>query len=373
MPTSTDLYSGTSGIALFLAYLGLLTDEERYTTLARVALASTRTQVARQKERPELAGIGTFQGLGAFIYLLSHLGALWNEPTLYQEAEEIIKLLPAGISRDEAIDVIGGSAGCIAALLSLYAVAPSQATLATAIQCGDHLIARARPQNTGIGWSTMLQETPLTGFAHGNAGIALSLLRLFAVSGEERFRQTALAAMEYERSLFSLERRNWPDLRSEFSSSATSNQQTGQQESNSYMVAWCHGAPGIGLARLASLEYIDDAALHSEIDAALQTSLAHGFGLNHCLCHGDMGNLEFVLSATRLLSLPQYEEQVQHLTSMLLDSIERHGWVTGVPLGVETPGLMIGIAGTGYALLRLACAERIPSVLQLAPPPTATR
>ena len=198
----------------------------------------------------------------------------------------------------------------------------------------------------------------------------MSLLRLFAVSGEERFRQTALAAMEYERSLFSLERRNWPDLRSEFSSSATSNQQTGQQDSNSYMVAWCHGAPGIGLARLASLEYIDDATLHAEIDAALQTSLAHGFGLNHCLCHGDMGNLEFVLGATRLL--PQYEEQVQHLTSMLLDSIERQGCVTGVPLGVETPGLMIGIAGTGYGLLRLACAERIPSVLLLAPPCVAT-
>ncbi len=372
LPTFTDLYSGTSGIALFLAYLGLLTDEEGYTSLARVALASTRSQVARQKERPELVGIGTFQGLGAFIYLLSHLGALWNEPTLFQEAEEMIKLLPTAISRDEAIDVIGGSAGCIAALLSLDAVAPSQSTLATAIQCGDHIIAHARPQNAGIGWSTMLQETPLTGFAHGNAGIALSLLRLFAVSGEERFRQTALAAMEYERSLFSLERRNWPDLRSAFSSSATSNQQTGQQESNSYMVAWCHGAAGIGLARLASLEYIDDAALHAEIDAALQTSLAHGFGLNHCLCHGDMGNLEFVLSATRLLSLHQYDEQVQRLTSMLLDSIERHGWVTGVPLGVETPGLMIGIAGIGYALLRLACAERVPSILLLAPPSTAT-
>src|SRR5207237_2264162 len=61
MPTSTALYSGTSGIALFLAYLGLLTEQERYTTLARVALASTRTQVPRQKERPELTGIGTFQ------------------------------------------------------------------------------------------------------------------------------------------------------------------------------------------------------------------------------------------------------------------------------------------------------------------------
>lgn len=369
LPTSTGLYSGTSGIVLFLAYLGILTGEERYTTLARLTLASTRSQVARQKQRPELASIGTFEGLGGFIYLLSHLGALWNDPTLYQEAEEMIKLLPDAISKNEIIDVMSGSAGCIAALLSLYAVAPSQSTLATAIQCGDHLIARARPQNRGIGWSTKRQETPLTGFSHGNAGIALNLLRLFALSREERFRQTALAAMEYERSLFSLERRNWPDLRQKVISRY---QRTGQEDSSSYLVAWCNGASGIGLARLESLKYVDDATLRAEIDAALQTTLAHGFGLNHCLCHGDMGNLKFVLTATQRLALPQYEEQVHHLTSMLLDSIERHGWVTGLPLGVETPGLMTGIAGTGYALLWLACPERIPSVLLLAPPCTAT-
>jgi hypothetical protein len=34
-----------------------------------------------------------------------------------------------------------------------------------------------------------------------------------------------------ERSLFSLERRNWPDLRQRFRSSATHDQQTGQEES----------------------------------------------------------------------------------------------------------------------------------------------
>src|SRR5258708_2594920 len=378
-PTSTDLYSGTPGIVFFLAYLGMLTGEERYTTLARSALANIRSQVADQdsklflQQRPESACIGAFEGLGGFIYLLSHLGALWNDPTLYQEAEEMIRLLPNAISMDEEIDVTWGSAGCIAALLSLYAVAPSQSTLATAIQCGDHLIAAARPQKSGIGWSTPTsQETPLAGFSHGNAGIALNLLRLFAVSGEERFRQTALAAMEYERGLFSLERRNWPDLRQRFRSSATRDEQTGQENSGSYMVAWCHGAPGIGLARSESLKYVDDAAVRAERDAALQTTLAHGFGMNHCLCHGDMGNLEFVLAAAKLLALPQYEEQAQHLAAMLLDSIERPGWVTGVSLGVETPGLMTGIAGTGYALLWLACAERIPSVLLLAPPGTAT-
>jgi hypothetical protein len=47
---------------------------------------------------------------------------------------------------------------------------------------------------------------------------------------------------------------------------------------------------------------------------------------------------------------------------------QEYGWVTGVPLGVETPGLMTGLAGIGYELLRLAAPERVPSVLLLAPP-----
>jgi lantibiotic modifying enzyme len=53
---------------------------------------------------------------------------------------------------------------------------------------------------------------------------------------------------------------------------------------------------------------------------------------------------------------------------MLLESIEQQGWVTGIPQGVETPGLMVGIAGIGYALLRLAAPEQVPSVLLLEPP-----
>jgi hypothetical protein len=35
---------------------------------------------------------------------------------------------------------------------------------------------------------------------------------------------------------------------------------------------------------------------------------------------------------------------------------------------VETPGLMIGLAGIGYGLLRLARPNDVPSVLQLAAP-----
>jgi lantibiotic modifying enzyme len=35
------------------------------------------------------------------------------------------------------------------------------------------------------------------------------------------------------------------------------------------------------------------------------------------------------------------------------------------PRGAESPGLMTGLAGIGYAFLRLAEPERVPSVMSL--------
>jgi type 2 lantibiotic biosynthesis protein LanM len=363
LPADADLYSGTAGMALFLAYLGALTGEERHIELARLALATVRYQVAPQKEHPERASVGLFSGIGAVIYLLAHLGTLWSDPALYREAEEIVKLLPAAIEQDQTFDVMAGSAGCIAALLALHAVAPSQTTLAMAIQCGDHLVACARPMRRGVGWSTKIAEIPLAGISHGNAGIALSLLRLHAACGEERFRRTALEAMEYERGLFSAQRRNWPDLRK-----PASDQPQPEPEQAACMVAWCHGAPGMALARLGSLPFVDDAAIRGEIEAALATTLAEGFGWNHSLCHGDMGNIDALLVAARTLRDPRYEKQIRRIVPMLLDSIDRQGWVLGVPQGIETPGLMTGLTGAGYELLRLAAPDRVPSILALEPP-----
>ncbi len=134
------------------------------------------------------------------------------------------------------------------------------------------------------------------------------------------------------------------------------------------MTAWCHGAPGIGLARLRCLQHLDDAAIRAEINTALQTTLDQGFGHNHSLCHGDLGNLELLLQASLTLDDPQWKTQVDRLAAIILESIDKHGWLCGVPLGVETPGLMTGLAGIGYGLLRLAAPERVPSVLVLEHP-----
>lgn len=362
-PLGLDLYSGVPGIALFLAYLGTVTEDERYTAHARASLTTIRRQVARSLSS-NFAGmtIGSFTGWGGVIYTLTQMGVLWNDPALFVEAEKIADLLPELIGQDKYLDIIGGAAGCIESLLSLYKFAPNDRVLAAAIQCGDHLIACARPLEQGIGWITPTGGTvPLAGFSHGSAGIAWALLRLSSATGEERFYSTALAAIAHERTLYSPEAGNWLDLRE-------SEMPDYEAKDANFMTTWCHGAAGVGLARLDSLPQLDDELIRAEIATAMRTTLAQGFGRNHSLCHGDLGNVDILMQSGEKLDDDDLRSQVRRLTAIILESINEYGWICGTPQGVESPGLMTGLAGIGYGLLRLAEPLRVPSVLTLAPP-----
>ncbi|MDZ8188411.1 MAG: type 2 lanthipeptide synthetase LanM family protein [Nostoc sp. ChiSLP02] len=357
-----DLYDGLSGVILFLAYLGSVTQENRYTTLAKNALSTMQRQL--ETDKAFTTAIGGFNGWGGIIYTLTHLGVLWDETELLVQAESLVDLLPNLIAKDEQLDIIGGAAGCIASLLNLYQIAPSQSTLAAAIQCGDRLLARVQTMENGMGWiAPRMGKKPLAGFSHGVAGIASALLELSAITSDERYYKVALKAITYEQSLLCHRVGNWPDLR-ELENTVLS----GNQEPVNFITAWCHGAPGVGLGRLRSLSYLDNAEIRLEIDTVLKTTLTQGFGLNHCLCHGDLGNLEMLLLASLTLNDSNLHSKVNSLAAIILESINQHGWLCGVPLGVETPGLMTGLAGIGYELLRLAEPSRIPSVLTLAPP-----
>jgi type 2 lantibiotic biosynthesis protein LanM len=366
LPAGLDLYNGLPGIVLFLAHLAALTKEERYLRLARAALQNIVGLLKHPQQQAALSTIGAFNGWGGLLYLFAHLGQLWGEPALFRQAEELMPALPKLIERDKQLDVIAGSAGCIAGLLSLHAAAPSPAILEAALRCGERLLACAQPMPVGIGWKIPREETPLTGFAHGSAGIALSLFRLAAASGESRFHQAALAALAYERSLFVPNEHNWLDLRKIRASNERN--QTNEEEAQYFMTAWCNGATGIGLARLASLPYLDDAMLREEIDAALKSTLAEGFGGDHTLCHGAAGHLETLLVASQMVGAAPYRAALEQGAGVLLEKVSAFRKQAEEIAGIESPGLMVGLAGIGYTLLRLLEPGSLPSVLLLAPP-----
>lgn len=373
LPTDMDLYNGTSGIALFLGYLGKLTGEARYTELSKLSLDAVRAQTEQQKKRPQVMSLGAFNGLGSALYLLMHMSILWNNPGLLEEAETLVEWLPGLIERDETLDIVSGAAGCILNLLSMHKLHPTAQTLKVACLCGDHLLATAQEMNEGLAWQTIPTEKPLGGFAHGTAGIALSLLKLAHVSGEQRYYQAALDALAYDRSLYLPAEQNWADLRTfaNLLAKAKRAKETlpEQREAQATMVAWCHGASGIGLGRVGGLPYLDNPLVHQEIETAIQTTIAQGLDDNHSLCHGALGNLDLLVQAAQALNDPHYHRLLAEVTTTVLESIRTRGWVAGVPLGVETPGLMTGLAGIGYELLRLVEPEKVPSVLLLEPPP----
>ncbi len=355
VPAIPDMYRGLPGIAFFLGYLGAATGEARYTAVARKALFAQKQQIATDPQA--VSGVGAFNGWGGIIYTLAHLGRLWNDDALLDEAESYARRLPELIAQDEMLDLIAGSAGAICSLAALKRGVGSDATL---MACGERLLAKAEPQQRGLGWRMPLAgDRALAGISHGAAGIALALLRLYGRTGDERFRAAAIGGMEFERSLFSEAEQNWPDLR------AGAAEGIDGGDGHHYMLGWCHGAPGIGLARIAGLQWVDDAEVRREIDDAVRSTLADGFGENHSLCHGDLGNLELLFAAARLNGDAELEERAWRIAGGIADNIRNGGWLFGLPGSIETPGLMTGLAGIGYGLARLARPDIFPNLLTL--------
>jgi lantibiotic modifying enzyme len=353
-------------MALFLGYLGEITGRSAASDLARGAM---RTLLRRLEHTgAAMRNIGAFQGWGGILYTLAHLGVILRDGALLEEAERTIGPIVERLGQDDDLDIVGGAAGAIAALLALArARGTAGAALDAARLCGEHLLARGIASQTGIDWRTRIGgDEPQTGFSHGAAGIGWALCELGAATGESRFLDAARRTFDGERRLFWPELRRW--LGDEEDRGGRPTMHTGGEPpiERTVAMAWCYGAPGVGLSRLRAGARLDDPALREEAAMAARLTADRGFGQNHCLCHGDLGNLDVLLQAAQAPGAPAgLMDEVRRRTAMVLGSIERDGWRCGTRAGVLSPGLMNGLAGLGIGLLRLAEPARVPSVLAL--------
>jgi lantibiotic modifying enzyme len=263
---------------------------------------------------------------------------------------------PKRIAADEELDVIGGAAGGILGLLALSSVGGDDDALEPAVQCGDHLLQKRATADTGHRvWSASWAPRPLTGFSHGAAGMAYALLRLSRATGEERFRSAAEEAIAYETAVYSSEARNWPDFRIPPGTGG-----------DRFLVAWCHGAAGVGLARIGGLCALDAASVRADITNALGTTLAaEPSDVDH-ICCGEMGRVDLMIEGHRRLERTDLLDEARRRAGRVLRQARQSGRYRlydqdpGVP---DSPSLFQGTAGIGYELLRLAEPERLPSVL----------
>jgi type 2 lantibiotic biosynthesis protein LanM len=358
-----DLYQGACGIALFLAALDKVTGEHTYRDL----IASTLKPVCRNLRHDACTPsaqsewkIGGASGLGSLIYTLSRIG-IWSDlPELLEGARHAARLLTAQrVHTDQDFDVIAGSAGAILGLLTLYQNTQDPELLEQARLCGEHLREQRVETTSGARSWTGLQQRPLTGFSHGAAGIAYALLRLTEATGESVWKEVAEEALAFEQSVFSPQAGNWPDLREQPDTDPS-------EATPKFVTAWCHGATGVGLARLGGLMILDTPQVRQDLTVALRTTQADGLPSNDCLCCGNFGRIELLMAASQRLQQPQLLEVARQWTSVLVGRARQRGGFhvfPRLPRQAYNPGLFQGYAGIGYELLRVAFPDRVPSVL----------
>lgn len=364
-----DLYGGTSGIALFLAQLHRLTGERLFRVTAEGAMAHAE---ARLQDIPAAGRMAFYSGWTGIAYALVELAEAFANDALLDRAFDLIGTAARDAADNPGLDVIGGAAGAIPALISLHRRHRRDDMLALTTRLGEHLLATARQSEHGWSWNTLDGQTERdpTGFSHGAAGIAWALLELYAETGNPQFRHAAERGFAYERQWFSSEHENWPDFRT------LANAASGAGSAN-FAVAWCHGAPGIGLSRVRGYEILKNEELKHDAEAAIRTTtriLNHpGYGMQNdfTLCHGRGGNAELLIFAAEALGDAVSRENAEALGRQGIEQFDRNDlpWPCGVPGGGETPNLMLGLAGIGYFYLRLYDPAAIRSILLIRPTP----
>jgi lantibiotic modifying enzyme len=252
--------------------------------------------------------------------------------------------------------VMSGTAGAILGLLTLHKATTDPVILAQATAWGKHLLNTRVTTNVGFrAWATP-EGKLLTGFANGAAGIAHALLQLYAATQDFAFLSAAEEAIAYEQSVFCPVASNEPDS----SPVAMGNSKP------SYISDWCHGAPGIALARLGGLSILDTDEIRRELEIALQTMQQSGLQSLDNLCCGNFSNIEVMLVAAQQLSRPELLEIAQKQATWVLNRAEQASsfqLLANLPAEVYSPGFFQGTAGIGYELLRLTYPNILPSVL----------
>ena len=332
---SDNLYDGSSGVALFLSALAKVTGNSDWQNLAQKTLQPLCRDL--QDLKPEVAkrlkreGIGGATGLGSIVYSLVEISQLMPDAELIDAAKKAASLMTTDlIERDCTFNSSGGTAGMILACLKLYEIEPS--AIESAILGGEHLL---KHQNS-------ISKHLKAGFAHGAAGVAYALLRLFEITQDARFLAGAEKIISDEQ--------NWHDLDSK----------------KSIYNSWANGAAGIGLGRLGSLTILDTEAIRAEIDRAIAITQKYCLEDVDNLAWGNLGRIETLLVASQKLNRPDiFDFALQAVTTLVKQARLRGRFnlcSPSVPVAYN-PGFFQGTTGIGYQLLRIAHPDLLPSIL----------
>ena len=332
LPMGASLTDGYLGVGLFLAQLAALTGLTRYAEVARRAVLPVAPLLDALTGNPDLlAAVGCgVTGLGGISYGLARMSVLLDDGELRGWTDRAVRITAEAAELTCPPWWMTGRGGCLAAMSAVATELGSAAAAGLARTCADRLAALV--QSTGGTCLPGSDPIPV-GFAAGPAGIGWALTR---------FAGAAAASRYFHAGQHALRRAGQPPGL------------TGP--------GWCTGAAGLLIAR-SCLEGADV----TELSATGQALASRPILQDLSLCHGELGITDALAVLDTAAGRPRMTAAFRRRAGFILDAVSRRTRYCGTPGAVETSGLLSGLAGIGYGLLRLGFPGQVPSVLLLEP------
>lgn len=339
-----DLYGGAPGVALALAAGAAVFGDDRYADVALSVLDPIARQFADGVIDDLPFAVGGLTGAGSTAYALSVGHTLLGPGSFALDRSALLRVLGRGVDGpDQSWDLVSGTVGALATALAVDD--------GTGTGTVDAIARRVRAQAPLFD-----ADASYTGYAHGAVGAAAVLLRAGARLHDADL--TAAGSRVLRRVMDTRRETGWP--------------RTFAADDRTAGHAWCHGSTGTLLA--AAEAHAIDADLVSAAELAELSAgvLAEGLGNNPTLCHGDAGTIDVLAYVGAVApGLVVDGRLVSRLAPGLAAGAasafvrarsgrrNRYGFVSS---------LMIGSAGTAWALMRAQRPDLLPSVLGLHSP-----
>ena len=310
----SDFYSGTSGIALFLARLFAATGEKIFRTTAEGAI---RQALSRLDHFPPECRTSFYTGLTGVAYSLFEIA----ESCGIEKFNDIGLLVMEEIAGD---DTSVCDAATVNALVRIHQRHQRDFLLRFATRCGDELLERLRERS-----SSSLQKNRTSN--------ASAMVELFKLTGENKYREIA------EQTLFD---------------------ECGSREGL--------GADEIPSARahlrafeLLGQEIYSKCAREMIQSIELRIDPPSDSDVNFTLAKGLTGKADTVLEAGRVLVDEQLRGTAERVGNWGIEQYKENDlpWPCGSTARWDSPSFMVGVAGIGYFYLRLYDSSQVPSVL----------
>lgn len=346
VPAGMYLYDGISGIALLLGeYLKYFQDEKAKNifelAVKRMCVYTRELETGQVKSCNIRTGV--FDGESSVVYTFLLLYEITGEKKYLDHAEKHFAAIKKYLPQDENYDLLSGNAGAAIAALKLYQIKkecaePAEEYLTVAVEIEKNLWKHRQIMENGCGWKLSCVERPLAGMAHGNSGFLMVYAALYQITGNREYLKKINALCDYENSLYSEEKENWLDLRS-------------PEDEKKVMNAWCHGAPGILLARLELEKIRENHDTEEDMKRASHSLFCGNEDGKICICHGLAGRILIMKKYLEQHKNPEfrkiYNQKIRELIFMMEQEDNLNASET------RNPAFMNGISGVAYALLKI--------------------